>query len=218
MWCILTLVATALVLLTSFTLHFLSFVFQRKYITGVPIAKDEQHWFWGLARLVMPIDGLLDSHAQLHRLSEKYGPLFQFYVLWNHVLHVTDGRLAKYIMDKVARGKGVIHRRNRDVVVKNILVLNTNDDWRRRRTQFRQAFTITSLRAYSDKMHTQVTRLMQQLRHEVVTQPEGVVKIDALYSRFALDAIFQLGFELDENFLGNETHFDEVKLPKKESF
>eukprot|EP01033_Poteriospumella_lacustris_P000580 gene580-396_t len=76
MWIPLAVISAIIVVAVSKALSFFSFIFQRKYIPNIPVAKDEQHWFWGLGRLIMPIDGLLDSHFQLDRLVAKYGPIF----------------------------------------------------------------------------------------------------------------------------------------------
>jgi cytochrome P450 len=218
MWIPLAVISAIIVVAVSKALSFFSFIFQRKYIPNIPVAKDEQHWFWGLGRLIMPIDGLLDSHFQLDRLVAKYGPIFQYDILWNHILHITDGKLAKTVLEKVAQGKGSIQRREKEARIKNIFLLNTNDDWKRRRVHFRQAFTLPSLRGYNAIMHGQVQRLIDFLRKAAIdNEPKGI-QIDALYSRFALDAIFQLGFELNESFLEDADHFEDVNTAIQDFF
>jgi cytochrome P450 len=186
----------------------------KKYLKGIPIVK-EQNLFLGLAKLLMPIDGSLDSHQRLEEMALKYGPICQFYVLWNHVIHITDGNVAKQIYDQ-AKDKGVIHRHNRIPRVKNIFSLNTSDDWKQRRQKFRHAFTHASLKGYSNLMNGMIKKLLQKLKTSAQNQEK--IKLDAIFSRFALDAIFHLGFEMDLDFLNNETLFEEINTAVLEFF
>lgn len=178
----------------------------RKYVPGIPIVK-EQNWIWGLAFTLLPIDGSLDTHARCHDLVEKYGSVFQFYVLWHHVVYISDGKAAKFVYEN-AKEKGTIHRATKKPQIRNLLSMMTDDEWKKRRQLFRHAFTQATLKNYSDTMSSQVAKLVKRLE-SLADKPEAV-KIDEIFSRFALDAIFKVGFEMDYDFLENEIFFTKI--------
>jgi cytochrome P450 len=201
----LALLATGLVLVLGFAVLYQKLL-KKKYIEGIPVVK-EQSLFWGLAKTVLPITGALDSHHRLNEIVHKYGPICQFYVLWRHIVHITDGKLVKQVYEN-ARDKGAYSRRSRIPRVKNLFAIHTSEEWKIRRQKFRHAFTQNSLKAYNGLMTQQVSQILEKLNS--AAEKQEVIKIDALFSRFALDSIFRMGFEMDFDFLNHEDLFHEI--------
>lgn len=161
--------------------------------------------FWGNAHLFFPIDGTTDSQQKVKELVSTKGKIFQFYVFNNLFVLVNNGKQAKLIFDCI-KNKGV--RRGREFMEKNILSLETNDEWKRRRNQFRHAFTTAGLRIQEQLFRSLVSKFLNKLNQDCASQP--TIPIDQLFGQFALNSIFTIGFEMEIDLLNNIHQFNEL--------
>lgn len=83
--------------------------------------------------------------------------------------------------------------------------MNSDSEWKKRRQAFRHAFNPVSLRAFDSVLQNLVKTLCGRL--DEAADGSRALQIDTLFSRFALDIIFNVGFELDCDFLNDDVAF-----------
>lgn len=87
-----------------------------------------------------------------------------------------------------------------------LLSMDTNEEWKKRRQSFRHAFNPLNLHMFDSVLNARVARLVAKI--DDFAASHEVLCIDTLFSRFALDVIFSVGFEMEMNFLDNDVAFE----------
>lgn len=88
--------------------------------------------------------------------------------------------------------------------------MNSDNEWKKRRMTFRHAFNPVGLRSF-DGILDQLLKGLSSTLDEVVIKNQSVL-IDSVFSRFALDTVFRVGFELNYDFLHDRDGFE---VPKR---
>lgn len=86
--------------------------------------------------------------------------------------------------------------------------MDSNAAWRKRRNAFRHPFNPTSLKTFESKISELVDTLDQLLAKSAKAQE--IVKIDELFGRFALDVIYNLGFDMQCDYLHDGKKYQEL--------
>jgi cytochrome P450 len=87
-----------------------------------------------------------------------------------------------------------------------VFTMNSDSEWKKRRQAFRHAFNPVSLRSFDPVLNELVHNLCNKI--DDVADQNLAIQIDSWFSRFALDVIFRVGFELDCDFLHDDKAFE----------
>ena len=88
----------------------------------------------------------------------------------------------------------------------NIFSLDTNEAWKSRRHTFRHAFNVNILRHFDPTMKRLSGELCKIIEEHI--EHNKVLNIDHLFGKFALDVIYNIGFEINHNFMRDEAGYN----------
>lgn len=136
--------------------------------------------------------------------------LLQFFFMNHKILVIGDKKLAKIALKEI-NGKGFFHNPTPTFVTSGIFSLDTGPEWQQRRSAFRKAFSLSSLRYHTNS----VTRLNAKLRGVLDRAAENgeIVKIDDIFTQLTVGVICELAFEMDVKVFESSTNtlnLDEV--------
>lgn len=197
----------SLLLLLSILLFSLFFLFllgsrSSHPLPNIPVIRD--HWLFGISNFV-------DAKKMKKILTERgKDGLLQFFFMGHKILVIGDKKLAKIALKEI-NGKGFFHNPTPAFVTSGIFSLDTGPEWQQRRSAFRKAFSVSSLRYHT----TSVTRLNAKLRTVLdrAAESKEIVKIDDIFSQLTVGVICELAFELDVKVFESTTNtlnLDEV--------
>lgn len=163
------------------------------YIPSIPI-RAPNHWFFGFANSIPSKKGKLDSHLLTLSEVEKTGKVFQYYNFGRLRVLISDKYVAKYVLEKV-NGKGFYHRGNEKISHQNIFNLDTGPEWKKRRTAFRQSFSMTQLKSCQEQLKLLTAKLISSLRESA--EKGEAIGIDRIFGQVTVDVICSVGFQYD---------------------
>lgn len=145
-------------------------------------------------------------------LDERGGVdgLIQFSFMKHKILVIGNKNLAKIALKEI-NGKGFFHNPTPSFVTSGIFSLDTGPEWQQRRSAFRKAFSLSSLRYHT----ASVAALNEKMRIvlERAAEKKEILKIDNVFSQLTVGVICQLAFELDIKVFESSTNtlnLDEV--------
>ena len=165
------------------------------HIKGIPIIDNNS--ILGYTKAFLPgksKNGKYDSHEEVLEVANRTGKLAQFSILGHKVVLVNDKTIAKYSLERV-HGKGYFHRGNPHMSRATVFNMDTNAEWKVRRSSFRHSFNSSSLREFQDTIRKFSLRMCEELGAQA--DAGEVVPIDELFGRLTVDVIGKLGFQYE---------------------
>ncbi len=96
---------------------------------------------------------------------------------------------------------------------RNIFLLQTGNEWQKRRDSFKLSFSNNSLRHFQDVLKELTSKLITKLNERIQKGEAGeaVVEMDVLFGQMTIDVICSLAFNydvkaLDDSEISNELH------------
>jgi hypothetical protein len=167
----------------------------KKWLPGVSVIQD--HWLLGIQNFV--------DAAKMKKILEERGKnlLVQFSFMNLKVLVIGDKALAKVALKEI-NGKGFFHNPTPSFVTSGIFSYDTGPEWQARRSAFRKAFSISSLRFHTSS----VSRMNEKLRTVLETAASSgeVLKMDQIFTQLTVGVICELAFELDVKVFESSTN------------
>lgn len=179
-------IASFLVTNLALTITLLISSLPRPEISGIPqVASDS----------VLGYSAIFNKpnlHEILLNNTEIYGGIYQYVYLGYRVVVVTDMLIAKNVLRDVT-GKGFFHRPSPNIQRKNVLNMDTNDEWKSRRQLFSRCFSQSALKKRSGEISNLVEKFITKLKTYEFNNE--AVPIDLLFSQLTIDIISIVGFQ-----------------------
>jgi hypothetical protein len=188
--------ALALTLCVGFvSVAYLLFARNKKWLPGVPVIQD--HWLLGIQNFV--------DAAKMKKILEERGKnlMVQFSFMNLKVLVIGEKTLAKVALKEI-NGKGFFHNPTPSFVTCGIFSFDTGPEWQKRRSAFRKAFSVSSLRYHT----ASVSRMNEKLRTVLDQAADSgeVLKVDQIFTQLTVGVICELAFELDVKVFESSTN------------
>mmetsp|Transcript_14871 Transcript_14871/g.22365 ORF Transcript_14871/g.22365 Transcript_14871/m.22365 type:complete len:458 (+) Transcript_14871:45-1418(+) len=134
------------------------------------------------------------NESLVYRLMEDKGPIQQFISYGRRVILISDPHLARKALRDI-HGKGIFHNPNPSVIETNTFNVETGQEWQKRRSSFRKAFSTLCLKNHISSVSSISASACDEI--DKYCQSNQVLKIDVLFQRLTLEIICKVAFEMD---------------------
>jgi len=135
--------------------------------------------------------------------TEKIGDILQFKLFGRNVVLINDPVVVKSIFQNI-HGKGFFHNGG-GVQPKNIFNLDTNEEWKLRRSILKTAFSMNNVSKFGSIIKAKSSEMCSILKESA--NSAEVVQIDLLFGKLVLDIICKVAFDFELDALSNSTMF-----------
>lgn len=87
----------------------------------------------------------------------------------------------------------------------NVFNIDTNEEWKLRRTKFRHPFSYSTLRGFTDEMKELIDTLCGKIDSKILTNE--AIPVDVLFGQLAMDTICRVAFSYDLKALHDSEDF-----------
>lgn len=181
-----------IIILISF-LYYYFYILKSNWLKNIPIIHNS--YFVGIRNF---FNGQI-----LQKIINKEGLLLQFLFFNKRILVISDKEIAKIALKEI-NGKGFFHNPTPSFVTDSIFSYDTGNEWQRRRSAFRKAFSTLSLRYHINsviKMNQKLCNLLDKY-----SKTGEIVKVDRLFTQLTVGVICELAFELDVKVFESTTN------------